>query len=200
VSVDIRVWNIDGTGGDILTTGDNHGSIVGPVATDAMVIWVGNDLELFTFPGLKPIRRYVGTSFEELTDVPNQWTQPVPPFNFHTYAGAAFHGQTAILLAAHQGDEGLSAFIYRSADGGHTWTQVHTWATTSLGKGSKLMAAYNGEAQGAWWVNGAFDGTHFGLWHSVDDGVTWTFVNTNSQFGFTAPALSSAARPSGSPV
>jgi hypothetical protein len=196
MSLDIRVWDIDGTNEQPITGPGEIGYIVGPAADDAMILWVGTFAEAGT--AAKMPRRYVGAGFEEISGVPAHFEQAIPPYDFHTYAGAAYRGQVVILLAVHQESGDKSAFIYRSEDGGHSFTQVHTWATSNVFKGSPLMVAYNGATQDSWWVNGALSGMTFGLWHSTDNGLTWTFVDVG--LTFDAPAIYSAARPPGTPV
>lgn len=152
-----------------------------------------------------PVKRYLGASGEEVTGLPDQLINGVPEDPFHTYAGVAFHqtSRTAILgafsKAPGEGSPNM-AHLYRSTDEGASWTEVHTWDPGLAFKGDPMSIAYNGQTVGSWWVNGAIEGANLGLWHSTDDGLTWTFVDISSVYeGFQMPALSSAGRAGRSP-
>lgn len=195
MSVDVRVWDRAGGGEVTLTTGDdNIGHLIGPV-DDGFMLWIG----AFTNAAAndRPIRRYVGASYTECTDVPSWYEMGIPPYDFFTYTGAACHGTTALLGAFESVDGSVTVHIYRSTNRGMSWTEVFTWQVAFASKGQKFAFAYNGDTEGSWWVNGAENPAVIGqpgVFHSTDDGLTWTFVDTTSMDGTSSPHVSSARR------
>lgn len=148
-----------------------------------------------------PVKRYLGTSGEEVSGLPEYKINGTPDAPFHTYGEPSFHqvSRTALMGAFSKsaGDPGtITAHIYRSTDVGATWSEVHSWDPGLAFKGDPMDIAYNGQTINSWWVNGAVDGpTNIGLWHSVDDGLTWTFVDISAVYGgFDSPRLGSAGR------
>jgi hypothetical protein len=152
-----------------------------------------------------PVKRYIGSGGEEVSGLPDFQINGVPEDPFHTYAGVAFHqvSRTAIMGAFSKAEgEGAPnlAHLYRSTDMGATWTEVKSWDPGLAFKGDPMDICYNGQTINSWWVNGAVDGSTVGVWHSVDDGLTWTFVDTSTiADGFQSPRLSSAGRSGRSP-
>ena len=163
--------------------------VTGQCDEDAMIGWTGDQFDLFT--GALPPKRFVGGSGTDL-DLPNVFQEGVPPYDFRSYSGVQFHGDTAILIMTQQVEEVVTAHVYRSTDFGFTWTEVDTYEVPFAGKLPTCDIVYNGETQGAWWHNYGVSGLDMGLKHSVDDGLTWTEVD----FGFaTPPDIYSAGRP-----
>jgi hypothetical protein len=194
VAADGRVWSRAGGGMVILTEAEENATFIGQV-DDGMIAWVVSLAD--SIVAAVPIRRYVGSSFVEITSVPLPYVQGVPPYDFITYSGAACHGTTALLASSEQVDGTNTIRIFRSTDKGFTFTEVFSWEVIWAFKGQQFALAYNGDTEGSWWVNKGENpealGTP-GLFHSIDDGLTWTFVDTSTLDGVGSVGISSAKR------
>lgn len=174
------VWKtVDGGRNWIPLTDDQPTLVVGAIALDPSnpdTVYVGTG-ELLT--------GFYGSGVLKSTDGGASWTQLTGPFvgPFNTVRSGAVFGALAVspanpqlILAGVDYGGGLAARggIYRSADGGVTWTQV-----LAGGAGTDLVfnpaqpnIVYAGVANAA--LRTAFARPQNGLYKSTDGGATWT--------------------------
>ena len=157
--------------------------------TNSSTIYVGTGEENFSGDS------YYGAGILKSTDRGNTWTQMCGPFcgpwnSDGYYGGGARIGSLAvdpnnnqILLAA---AEANNNGIYRSTDGGNSWTQV---LSGNCGTAALFDPVNAGVAYAA--LGNSFSGYTEGVYKSTDSGQTWTAINGT---GANVLPLANAAR------
>ncbi|MDP8981073.1 MAG: hypothetical protein M3O35_10825 [Acidobacteriota bacterium] len=180
------VWKTTDGGQNWIPLTDDQPSLAnGSIAIDPNspdVVYVGTGEENFTGDS------YYGAGILKSTDGGQHWTSIVGPFLRATIGSLAVHPVNGQVILAAVGTIGtltpstLTRGVWRSADGGLTWTQVLTGApaTSVLFDPSNGNTAYAALGN----INGA--GSN-GVYKSSDAGKTWTQIS-----GSGANALPSA--------
>jgi photosystem II stability/assembly factor-like uncharacterized protein len=194
------VWKTTDGGTTWTPLTDNQPSLaVGSIAIDPQnpqTIYVGTGEE--NFAG----NLYAGAGILKSTDGGSTWTQLAGPFvgpfgSQSPYCGGGYIGSLAVdpgnsqvLLAGVLFQCSVGSGIYRSSDGGSTWTEVLGTPQTPYVVTGLVFDPTNGNNVYAA-VGQSSSGTNDGIWKSTDGGLTWKISNGS---GATAFPGSSAAR------
>jgi photosystem II stability/assembly factor-like uncharacterized protein len=182
------VWKTTNGGSHWTPLTDSQPSLaVGSIAidpTNAQTIYVGTGEANFNGDG------YYGAGILKSTDGGNTWTQlggtyfgvcsagsDLASQNAGSYVGglAVDPGNNQVVLAAATDCPNQQYGIYRSPDGGNTWTTV-LGAPSGVASGTSVLFVGAGVAYAA--LGNIFTGNAAGgVYKSTDDGQTWTAVN-----------------------
>ncbi len=172
-------------------TDDQPSLAVGSITIDpgnSQTIYVGTGEENFSGDS------YAGAGVLKSTDGGSTWTQLAGPFvgpfgSNSPYCGGAYIGSTAVdpgnnqvVLAGAVFSCGLGSGIYRSTDGGTSWTEVLGTAQTSYMVTGLVFDPTNGNNVYASVGYGA--SSNNGIWKSTDAGLTWTLDNGSGTTAF----------------
>jgi photosystem II stability/assembly factor-like uncharacterized protein len=194
------VWKSTDGGTTWIPLTDNQASLaVGSIAIDPQnpqTIYVGTGEEDFA------LYNYAGAGILKSTNGGASWTRLsarfVGPFGSDSpYCGGAYIGSIAvdpgnsqILLAGAQFQCSVGSGMYRSTDGGTTWTEVlGTQSAPDLITGLVFDPTNGNNVYAA--VGASTSASNDGIWKSTNAGVTWALANGS---GATAFPGSSAAR------
>jgi Cep192 domain 4/HYDIN/CFA65/VesB-like, Ig-like domain len=194
------VWKTTDGGATWTPLTDNQPSLaIGSIAIDPQnpqTIYAGTGEENFS------LYNYSGAGVLKSTDGGSTWTQlPGPfvgPFDSQSpYCGGAYIGSIAVdpgnsqvLLAGAEFQCSVGTGIYRSANGGASWTEVlGTPQAPDLITGLVFDPTNGNNVYAA--VGASSTATNDGIWKSTNAGLTWTLANGT---GTTAFPGSSAAR------
>jgi photosystem II stability/assembly factor-like uncharacterized protein len=173
------VWKTTNGGTDWTPLTDTQASLaVGAIAIDPSnhnIIYVGTGEDNNNLDG------YSGAGVLKSTDGGTTWThipgQFVGPFGATTGGGSigslAVHpsnGQIVLAAVSLPGADG----IYRSTDGGTTWTATGLSGSGLSGTGVVFDPTNGNNAFAA--IGNAFGNTSNGIYKSTDGGVTWTLL------------------------
>jgi photosystem II stability/assembly factor-like uncharacterized protein len=183
-TADGGVWKTTDGGANWNPLTDTQASLaVGSIAIDPSnptTIYVGTGEGNFSGDN------YYGAGVLKSTDGGSSWTQIAGPFvgpfpdlnlsgNFKGQAGGASIASLAVdplnsqILLAAAGNDGSTNGVWRSADGGQSWTQI---LAARIGATGVLFNPINGNAYAA--IGFSDYDASSGVYVSTDGGITWT--------------------------